>query len=95
MIEFESNFMTTKQEQEMERDIDYTLEEEFQIWLEDAITPKEGDSMRTQDLRELINNIHSSAHNRGYAELGEYLYHLAYDALVEYNLYNQSQLERD
>ena len=95
MIEFESNFMTAKEEQEMENHIDFTLEEEFQIWLEDAIVPIEGDAIRTQDLRELINNNHSSAHNRGYAELGEYLYHLAYDALVEYNLYNQSQLERD
>ena len=80
----------------MQDSINETLEEEFQMWLQEALDPQEGYNVRSERLRELVIDIHKQGHtNVSYAGLGEYLYLLVHDAMTATADYNLSRLERD
>jgi hypothetical protein len=94
--EYQQQFMTTYEVRAMVDNINETLEDEFQIWLEEAIAPQQGNEIRTDILRDLVSDIHRKGHSKvSYAALGETLYFLAHDALTDYMDYNQALLERE
>lgn len=94
--EYQQQFMTTHEVRRMVDNINETLEDEFQIWIEEALAPEAGNNIRTDRLRDLVSDVHSKGHTKvSYAALGEYLYFLAYDALIAYNDYSRPNLERD
>lgn len=94
--EYQQQFMTTHEVHVMVDNINDTLEDEFQIWIEEALAPADGNELRTDLLRDLVRDIHRQGHTKvSYAALGEYLYFLAHDALTDYMDYNQALLERD
>ena len=94
--EYQQQFMTTYEVRKMTDDINETLEDEFQIWIEEALSPQEGNDIRTDRLRDIVRDVHRKGHSKVcYAALGEYLYFLAHDALNDYNDYSRPNLERD
>ena len=94
--EYQQQFMTTYEVRAMVDNVNETLEDEFQIWIEEALAPQAGNDIRTDRLRDLVSDVHRKGHSKvSYAALGEYLYFLAHDALTEYTDYNQARLERD
>ena len=94
--EYQQQFMTTHEVHVMVDSINDTLEDEFQIWIEEALAPQQGNEMRTDILRDLVRDIHRQGHTKvSYAALGEYLYFLVHDALTDYNDYTRPNLERD
>ncbi len=94
--QYQDQFMTTYEVRRMTDNINETLEDEFQIWIEEALAPESGNNLRTDRLRDLVSDVHRKGHTKiSYAELGEYLYFLAHDALVAYADFNRARLERD
>ena len=94
--EYQQQFMSTYEVHAMVDNINETLEDEFQIWIEESLAPAKGNELRTDILRDLVRDIHQKGHTKvSYAALGETLYFLAHDALTDYMDYNQALLERD
>ena len=94
--EYQQQFLTAHEERMMQDSINEILEEEFQLWLQEALAPQEGYNIRSERLRELVSDVHKQGHTKvSYAGLGEYLYLLVHDALTATADYNLSRLERD
>jgi|DEB0MinimDraft_10_1074344.scaffolds.fasta_scaffold58831_2 hypothetical protein len=74
--------------------INEVLEDEFRIWLKEALELVKSDELSNAILRDLVRAIHREGHTKdSYAALGESLYSVAHGVCAEHNEYKQRLFE--